>query len=53
MGTVNLIFTGEQPHAVIESAGKFNFNFRINASASHDLDFIITLTNNFATGKIR
>ena len=51
VGAVDLIFTGEHPRVVKESAGLFNIDFRVNATASHDLTFVVTMTNNFATGK--
>jgi len=51
VGAVDLIFSGEQPYAVKEAAGFLNANFRVNATASHDLTFVITMTNNFATGE--
>jgi len=51
VGTVDLLFTREQPHAVKEAAGVLNVDFRVNATASHDLTFVITMANIFATGK--
>jgi len=51
VGAVDLIFAGEQSHAVKEAAGLFNVDFRVNATASHDLAFVVTMANIFATGK--
>ena len=50
MVAVDVIFNEEEPHVVKESGGSLNMTFTLNATTSHDVDIMITITDITATG---
>ena len=50
VAVIDIMFNEEQPYAVKESGGSFSIEFTLNATASHAVNIMITITDITATG---